>query len=489
MWREGDEMSVWKRAMLYLRRKKGRTALLGGLLLVMSCFVLVGISLKDSAKKQTDNLRQSLATGFVLKADTNNETYLQRIDGEGYSYIGYVGPRINREMIESIRNVEGVTDHIVYLEDLVWLGLNLRPGSWSDNEPSIVADETELKVWTHTTKVMPCTKGELHVNFKSGALTISQGRNIEEEDAFKAVISEWLAEENDLSVGDTITVLTKEGAFKPADNPMKTLGEPVELEIVGLFHMNFTQPASEYTPEDGYMENIIYSDLHTHDVLTKNLEPIYPEEEDYTRVTFFVEDPKMLDAIMQQVGEMEDVKDQLLLFADDSAYLATEKPYGQIRIFAAILLIGGMAGIGILLYLVVRMWVEGRMHEAGILLSIGIGRRKIVGQMLTEILAVAVAALVLTSLFSGVLVDKCADLAEQVTAPREDAEAYRSELSDTGQIVVTKTSAEKVKLEHGVSADVLLATIVLVCGISGGSVCLASIKITDMEPKQLLRSM
>ena len=54
---------------------------------------------------------------------------------------------------------------------------------------------------------------------------------------------------------------------------------------------------------------------------------------------------------------------------------------------------------------------------------------------------------------------------------------------------MNQVSADKVELEYKTSGYKLLLTVVLVCGVSSVSVLLASIKITDIEPKRLLRSM
>ena len=52
-------MSIWKRAALYLRRKKGRTALLFLYMAVMAVFILVAFSLKSAAEKELARLRQT----------------------------------------------------------------------------------------------------------------------------------------------------------------------------------------------------------------------------------------------------------------------------------------------------------------------------------------------------------------------------------------------------------------------------------------------
>ena len=102
---------------------------------------------------------------------------------------------------------------------------------------------------------------------------------------------------------------------------------------------------------------------------------------------------------------------------------------------------------------------------------------------------VAAAALMLSLLLSGIMVDKCMNIAEQVTKPKGGEEAYKVELSYTNELIVNQVPAKKVELEHDISGYEMVLTVVLVCGVSSLSVLLAAIKITDIEPKRLLRSM
>ena len=73
-------MSYMKRAIIYLKRKKGRAIAMLLLLFLMSCLVMVGISFKRSTEKEIEHLRQSLASGFLLKVDTRNEVYFKTFD-------------------------------------------------------------------------------------------------------------------------------------------------------------------------------------------------------------------------------------------------------------------------------------------------------------------------------------------------------------------------------------------------------------------------
>lgn len=483
-------MNFIRRAGLYLVRKKGRTVLMTLLLFLMSCFVLVGISFKESAEKELERLRRSMASGFLLKVNTQNEMYRGQVSDGKNSYYGYAGPKITEELIDKICSVDGVKGVSFDFTDTVWTDLELKPGMWANTEPDEDNTEEFLMAYRHETDIYPCKNGELHKNFRTGALAIAKGRNIEEGDHFKAVISDWLAEKNHLSVGDTVTLECKEGFYQASDEPMKTWGEPVEAEIVGLFHANFNQQPSENTFEACFIDNVIYTDMDTFAKLEENeAKEGYrsPHKNGHITAEFAVEDPGQMDFIMQQVKSREDIDlENMELEADTADYQAAASPYRQIRVFAMLLLALGLCGIGMILYLTLKLWVQGRQREIGILYSVGMKKREILGQMLAECLLVAAVAVVTAFLLSGVLTDKCADAAERLTAPRTDIEGYVVKIDGGFRPSITKTSSDEVTLEHKASAGTIGFVALFVFGISSVSVMLSFSKISSLEPRKLL---
>lgn len=462
------------------------------LLFVMSCFFVVGFSMKKSAEREIVSLEKRFGTSFVLQCDFDNEQYYERREiKEGYSSLVYAGPMVTDTIIEQIMEIEGTEEYSICMSLIMWVDLALRPGQWSlDNEGSPYGSLEEVKMRRQQTQLFPCSKGELDINFRTGALTISAGRNIQEGDHFKAVISEELAERNHLVIGDTFFVEDKEGIYHPSDDPFKRVGDRIELEIVGLFHLNFEQSDSVYTYEDGFVENLIYTDMAPYaaeqKIWAEMGEEYKPDE--HSEVTFFVENPEKLDSVMEKVKEIQGTE-ELVIKVDDAAYKTSVKPFRQIRTFSNILVVAGFVGIGAVLFLLMRYWVSGRKREAGMLMSLGIGKGKIIGQMLLECLIVSGAAVILSLLLSGVLVDKCSDFAEHMTKPRENQQAYTVALNYGTNPVVEKSSSEEVKLEHRVQAEVMIFASILVCGISCFSVLLASVRILELEPKELLQTM
>ena len=498
-------MNFFQRAVLYLTRKKGRTVLLTALLFLMSCCVCLGVSFKKNAEEQTDRLRKSLAAGFILEANTENELYHERIEYErGGGSIIYTGPVVTDEMIDKILSLDGVKGYFISLHDIAWTSLELRKGSWSaqkpDDEEQIAfakkmgggwMTEEELMVWQKQVRIDPCSDGGLHPNFRMGAITIARGRNIKEGDHYKAVISEWLAEKNGLSIGDTFTVETKEGMWRMSEEPMKTWGERIPLEIVGIFRANFSQKSSESTSEDCYIENMIYADMDTYAKLEENEKGVnlVAAGDGYKKVEFFVEDLGELDAIMQRVENWEELDlNNLELEVDSSAYQASVRPYQRIRIFAMLLLGAGLAGLGVILSLVLKLWVQGRQQEACILFSVGIKKREIFGQMLTESLIVSAASLILAFVLAGPLLSGCAGAMERIYAPKEEIEAYEAATGGY-HLEIKKTSSDEVVLEKELSIGTMCFTMLFVCGVSALGVCLSFRSIQSQELGKFMRLM
>ena len=489
-------MSIWKRAALYLMRKKGRTIFLFLYMTVMAVFILTAFSLKNAAEKELSRLLETFGTGFVIKINTENPANVTVIEENGTIDSRYIGTKITDEMIQKILELDGVTNYTLPREfNSVWTDLKLRPGAWAQFEPveDTIFTEENLKLLRQTILAYSCTDGELSKNFRTGALEISEGRNLKKGDRFRVLISEEFAERNGLSIGDVITIEVKEGIYLPTKEYHKTWGEPIRLEIIGLFHMNFTQKSSEQTYEEGYMENNIYVDQETHKLIDQIIADNWVGEfydVGYPEVIFFVDDPKKTDAIIQEMKEREDIPtDSLTVYPDQTAYEASAKPYSLIRMFSMMLSAIGIAGVGIILYLLMKLTVQRRMHESGILLSIGMKKRTIVGQMLIECLGVSAAALVLAILLSGPLVSVCSQAAERLAAPDVKEETYRVTLRDGMYPEMDKISSDEVALSGEVTPETVMLLIVLVSGISAASVLLASVRILETDPKKLLQTM
>lgn len=487
-------MKFVERAVLYLLRKRSRSFLLLAIIFVASSFVLSGLALKSGATAETENVEKTLGSSFILKINSDDPNNRETVTTDTYSYEAYSGDYIPNEMVNKIGSIDGITDYMINFNTLVWTGLELRPGLYADsykdyNPDNAYTSEEEYLIRTQSTMILPCTSSDLHENFRTGAFSIIEGSDIKKDDHSTAVISDRLAKRNNLKIGDTFTIDIKEGLYQPSDTPSKTWGEPIELNIIGLFSVNFEQEPSVYTPENEYAENLIFTDWDTGVQMDSYVRKGTILEE-YWEVTFFVDSPSNMDHIIKQVQNIDYFNSKYFMIElDNTAYRATAKSLRQLNVFATILIVSGIIGCIAILALILNMWTKNRKHEVGILLSIGTSKREIILQLGLECIIVTIAALLLTIVLSGRLTGTLCSFAEDMAFPDNQSNDYTVD-TPIGSLTptISKNSTIEVHMDYTVSTHTIVIIIITTCFISITSVALAGIQIIKTNPKNLLQS-
>ena len=385
-------MNIWKRAAIYLTRKKGRSILLFLILFLMGTFVLIGLSIHNSAKLAAEEMQQSFGSGFnvYIKPELNRS---DNVDGI---------PEFTVPQAEEIGKMSGITQYNIELLNFAQVDdITLVPGSWANsldlqlNDPDYDPNTPleEMRCHMRRTTIVGNSDSELYEHFRTGALSLAEGRLIRSGDQNKALISERIAQMNQLQIGDTITVSYTENMLNGGDLN-KVLGGPIELEIVGIYAVNSYQPVSEYTAEFDIAENWILADTETMEQLSDFYYEgfdIYPYIE---KATYFVADPAQLDTVIQEVKDNSGLDEYYFdIVPDDTLYKSSIQPLNTMRKLTGGLIILLLCGSALVLSLIFTMWSRSRKREIGIYLSMGIGKAAIVGQLLVECLVIGVLAL------------------------------------------------------------------------------------------------
>ena len=124
-------MSIWKRAALYITRKKIRSILLFAILLVMGLFLLVGLSVRSSAEKAAADIRKTLPAGLSLTPNipANVTAYEVTYDENGEAVYRTTVPILFESDWDDILAIDGVLGcHARMERDSVYTGLEVHPG-------------------------------------------------------------------------------------------------------------------------------------------------------------------------------------------------------------------------------------------------------------------------------------------------------------------------------------------------------------------------
>lgn len=462
-------MSTWKRAFLYVIRKKVKTVFLFCVLLVMSTFILTGLSIYKATDDSALSLRQSVGGSIRLELDKNNGANWQYQQAAGGVMVEYVGTPITDRDIEKIMSIDGVKayngigDGSVYAKDFDFIyGFSFGAEIDDSRLPAV-------------------TNSEYFNFFTRKAFRLIEGRHIKEDDDHAVLISSAVAEKNNLKIGDTITV---QCSYDIGDYP------DVKLTVIGIYEYKGDTDSFQTTSTDKRNRLIIDH---------KAMQEIMQRDEiQYDNgIDFYVDDPREIDRIAKEIKNLDLDWNCFALMVDNSAYEAVAASLTSMQSLIVWLIVDCIVVSVCILILILSMWIKQRRYETGILLSIGSTKGNIVFQYIVEVLIIAVVAFGLSYFASGLISQGVSDLifhqvAESQPIPEIELPDDGTEYLDiTGQYIPYDTSnmemVESVQVK--ISPNNLLYVYIFGAFLIVLSVSAASVTVIQMKPKKILSQM
>lgn len=217
-------------------------------------------------------------------------------------------------------------------------------------------------------KVTGAMESNLLSEFTSRFYQLEQGKHLTEHDQNAALIHKTFAEKNDIKPGDKLDI-TKDG-------------RRVTVTVMGIFSGKGEKPA---VLQSDMAENHLITNLAVAQQLTGS--------QQLTRATYFAEHPHQLKSLTDRAKSLPNVDWKRFNLTDNGAVFAgVLQNIAGIQNILTIATIGAAtAGLAVL-SLVLVFWVRGRLHEIGILLSIGTSKWQIIGQFLAELAIIALVS-------------------------------------------------------------------------------------------------
>lgn len=341
-------MTPWKRAWLYVCRERKRSIRLILLCLVLTVFMQLCSWVQASMAQNAETLRKAIGASFRIEDDAD-------------------GTLINDNLIAEIEDVgnilraSGENLQLLYSESVL-----PRPGMLAGGD-----DEGQFMMSYYSGHY-----SEMEQHFRTGELELIEGRHITPEDSWSAVISRALAEQNGLSVGDRF-----EAGYSPetrAEDPSRP-EEPFSFTIVGIFDITGQQTQLNQA-EPSMLQNAVFIDAAAGHAIDSGA----PTHSRYRYgVIFMVDDPRDLEQTVAAAQSNLDMQ-HFRCVVDDTEYRQSVQPLERMETTMKLLTVV-LVGIGtIILALVLLLWIRQRTKEIGIYLSIGLSKRNILLQLLTE---------------------------------------------------------------------------------------------------------
>ena len=386
-------MRIIKRAYLYVTRKRGKSILLFFILLIMSTFVLTGLSTQKASQEAQKNLREALGGEFYVSVElSESNPYFRRVDdGEGALDL-YTELPVTRDMINAIMEIGGIEKYDASAQTLVSTNLTIFPG----NVP--LKGELNNKIYARTV-----AGTENNSFFQSGIMELTEGKHITGNESNAAVISRDMADQNSLQIGDSISLQADEEA---------------EVRIIGIYEIRKPDPAYASVVTYEKLENQIFID-------TSALQDLFGDMPmGFYEVAFSVYDPAQLDSIMSEVKGLSAIDWRAFeVAADNQTYLDAAAPLQKLQALVSSIIWVIALVSAVILSLILTMWGRSRIHETGLFLSLGIGKMRIIGQYLAEVLMIAVIAFGCSYFTSSAVAGQLANGLLQQNIPASEEQA------------------------------------------------------------------
>ena len=343
-----------QQAIAYISRKRTRNLVLFLiLLLILSCLYFC-CSLMQVGERLEDHIKQSAGTSFALTSKQGATPF----------------PLKEAEKVQQLAGVGAMVPQ--YESPVRILGKEAVTGQQSVERDDLGQEAKQALGAVFTQKT------DQHLDFRSGSFQLVQGKHLSDKARGQILIHQELAKKNKLKVGDSLTL----SSFQMGETPAK---EQI-FKIVGIFsgkkQEKFTGMTSDLSENQVYLS---YEDA------TKLLGL---SQQEVTQVTFGVKDPEKIDALLKKVKSLDLDWQSLRVVEDRKAFdqmkESSQTLEGLVRIMMIVLLVTGAGALSLLL----SLWTRERIHEIGVLLSIGKSKGRIFRQFLLEVVLVSLLAVI-----------------------------------------------------------------------------------------------
>lgn len=509
-------MNFIQRAIRYVRRKPSKSLLLTITFFLIGNLVILGLGVSQAAENAKVLTRKKMRA--VVSYEVDYDKFWAYVDGltdsDEAENAWNNSPKIDRDTAVALTDDPRVvafnymTTNVAYGKDVesVPLGNEEERGN---NDTSYV--EPNLMIYANMFPDML----ELH----EGTYTVTDGRwynQNEIDDAAPVVlITEELADQNSLRVGDTLTITTTDpNDFK--NNPDIYTNANVteedtlfDLEIIGIYStVENVDPNSEsfrwMSPYESPKNRIQMPMTTMADIMVSTAEvssKVHPEwyadldldaarENAMTpgRIIYLLDDPLNVDAfVAENQGRLGEYTK---LNANNDTFRKMARPLDTMSFFAGIVVWIVVVNAIVIISLVTALTLKTREYEIGVLLSIGVSKLKVVGQLFLELIIVAFIGFALASVSGSLMAGRVGDM---VLDFQTTSDAQYEE-QDSGYVFVNSTdyftsvTQDDLLSEYHVSVSPLLIgeIFLLGTGVVLIAIVIPSFMIMRLNPKQIL---
>lgn len=372
----GMKKDMLRNSLLYIKRKKKKSIIVLFILTAILISLYTCLSINKFSNNVESIIYRAANSSFILKSKNSQEL-------------------IDTKEVEGIKNLDRINEYNLEYETLAQLKGDDVFGGEQKVEISNLNSEYE-----NLLKIFGVRDSSLSNDFTSEVFKIVEGRHIGKDDKNKIIVHEELAKQNQYELGDKVSIKQIK-QYDPDDEDINSnIGLENEYEIVGIFSGKKQESYTGFSSD--YSENMAFIDYSS----SQKISGIDSNYEKLNQATYFVNSPENMGKVISSIKNMNinwsniDLEKNTKIFDDISTTVGSIK--GIIQIITYSIIVGGC----IVLSLIFILWLRERIYEIGILLSIGIGKREIIGQFILELVFISIPSLFISTLIGNLVTRK-----------------------------------------------------------------------------------
>lgn len=372
----GMKKDMLRNSLLYIKRKKKKSIIVLFILTAILISLYTCLSINKFSNNVESIIYRAANSSFILKSKNSQEL-------------------IDTKEVEGIKNLDRINEYNLEYETLAQLKGDDVFGGEQKVEISNLNSEYE-----NLLKIFGVIDSSLSNDFTSEVFKIVEGRHIGKDDKNKIIVHEELAKQNQYELGDKVSIKQIK-QYDPDDEDINSnIGLENEYEIVGIFSGKKQESYTGFSSD--YSENMAFIDYSS----SQKISGIDSNYEKLNQATYFVNSPENMGKVISSIKNMNinwsniDLEKNTKIFDDISTTVGSIK--GIIQIITYSIIVGGC----IVLSLILILWLRERIYEIGILLSIGIGKREIIGQFILELVFISIPSLFISTLIGNLVTRK-----------------------------------------------------------------------------------
>ncbi len=535
-------MNFINRAFKNVTRRLSKTILLVLTFFLIGNLVIIGLgvsSASDSAKKLT---RQKMRAVVTYKIDYDKVwRYADSITDEDELQEFYNNyPRIKVEDVTQfladprVKIANSISSNMWYSDstnslDFVHLN-NKREQDMDESQgTSCYMDESGVMQCESYKEPIFFVKSNMYpgmIEFEDGDYKVTKGRFYNEDEikngTLVCLVSEALAQYNDISVGDNIAMASNWMSSYYTNMGLTDEDLDVELEVIGIFSHNSPltpdMPNFDYaSPYDNPDNMILMPSTSAYMAQLPLAQKLFdfgaqnagPEDEYYqnpdnrpsienmnqnmnvNEVVLLLDDPLNVDQFV------EDYQSSLSQFtsldANNEEFKRLAKPLDTLSMYAEFIVWLVVINAIVIITLVTALTLKTREYEIGVLLSVGASKIKVIAQFFIELAIVAILGFSLSVVSGSLIARKIGNVVLEAQIASSDVEDNENDMSyeytsiwDTDYTTEITLDDLIAEYEVKISPLIIAEIFVLGLGIVFISVIIPSFMIMRYNPKKIL---